>query len=157
MSVHGAVSMAMFLAQFTPVLDTCPFCGMRETLANMYLECTRLQPLFQLLLDILLHFWLHFSLHHLIYALPICGPTKLRDLLVNLLLALAKMANYKTRERRLADGVSCDCGAYFRSLSAHASRQSSSGQHPLSPLTPSRSSGRCLGFSARCPHQVPFI
>ncbi|CAM4590993.1 unnamed protein product [Lepidochelys kempii] len=42
-------------------------------------------------------------------------PHKVRDLLVNLLLALAKMAIYKTRERRLADGVSCDCGAVFRS------------------------------------------
>ncbi|KAG6936278.1 hypothetical protein G0U57_012918, partial [Chelydra serpentina] len=95
--------------------DTCPFCGMRETLAHIYLECARLQPLFWLLLDILLRFWLHFSPHLFIYALPIRGPTKSRDLLVNLLLALAKLAIYKTRVRRLADRGSCDCGAYFRS------------------------------------------
>ncbi|CAM5085277.1 unnamed protein product [Natator depressus] len=50
-----------------------------------------------------------------IYALPIHGLTKSRDLLVNLLLALAKTAICKTRERRLADGVSCDCGTIFRS------------------------------------------
>ncbi|CAM5112708.1 unnamed protein product, partial [Natator depressus] len=88
---------------------------MRETLAHVYLECARLQPLFQLLTNLLLRFWLHFSPHLFIYALPIRGLTKSRDLLVNLLLALAKTAIYKTRERRLADGVSCDCGAVFQS------------------------------------------
>ncbi|CAM4709434.1 unnamed protein product [Caretta caretta] len=108
--------MGTYLARFTPVTDTFPFCGVRETLAHVYLECAGLQPLFQLLTNLLLHFWLHFSLHLFIYALPIRGLTKSRDLLVNLLLALAKMAIYKTRERRLADGVSCDCGAIFRSL-----------------------------------------
>ncbi|CAM5127667.1 unnamed protein product [Eretmochelys imbricata] len=32
---------------------------------------------------------------------------------------LAKMAIYKARVRRLADGVSCDCGAYFQ-ISVHS-------------------------------------
>ncbi|CAM5093530.1 unnamed protein product [Natator depressus] len=113
--LHGAVSTGTYLAQFTPIPDTCPFCGVRETLAHVYLECARLQPLFHLLTNLLLRFWLHFSPHLFIYALPIRGLTKWRDLLVNLLLALAKTAIYKTRERRLADGVSCDCGAVFRS------------------------------------------
>ncbi|CAM4549132.1 unnamed protein product [Caretta caretta] len=113
--LHGALRTGVYLARFTPVPDTCPFCGVRETLAQDYLECTRLQPLFWLLTNILLHFWLHFSPHLLIYALTIHGPTKSQDLLVNLLLTLAKMAIYKTRERRSANGVSCDCGAYFRS------------------------------------------
>ncbi|KAG6925847.1 hypothetical protein G0U57_013271, partial [Chelydra serpentina] len=74
--LHGAVSTGVYLGRFTPIPDTCPFCGVRETLAHIYLECARLQPLFRLLLDILLRFWLHFSPHLLIYALPICGPTK---------------------------------------------------------------------------------
>ncbi|CAM4631281.1 unnamed protein product [Lepidochelys olivacea] len=113
--LHGAVSTGVYLARFTPIPDTCPFCGVRETLAHIYLECARLQPLFRLLTNLLLRFWLHFSPHLLIYALSVRGPTKSRDLLVNLLLALAKVAIYKTRVRRLADGVSCDCGAYFRS------------------------------------------
>ncbi|CAM5092002.1 unnamed protein product, partial [Eretmochelys imbricata] len=113
--LHGAVSTGTYLAQFNPIPDTCPFCGVRETLAYIYLECARLQPLFWLLTNLLLRFWLHFSPHLFIYALPICGLTKSWDLLVNLLLGLAKMAIYKTRERRLADGVSCDCGAVFRS------------------------------------------
>ncbi|CAM4577098.1 unnamed protein product [Lepidochelys kempii] len=113
--LHGAVSTGTYLVRFTPIPDTCPFCGVRETLAHVYLECARLQPLFQLLTNLLLHFWLHFSPHLFIYALPIRGLTKSRDLLVNLLLALAKTAIYKTRERRLANRVSCDCGAVFRS------------------------------------------
>ncbi|KAG6930474.1 hypothetical protein G0U57_003622, partial [Chelydra serpentina] len=57
--LHGAVSTGMYLARFIPIPDTCPFCGVRETLAHIYLECARLQPLFRLLLDILLRFWLH--------------------------------------------------------------------------------------------------
>ncbi|CAM5141798.1 unnamed protein product [Natator depressus] len=113
--LHEAVSTGTYLEGFTPVPDTCPFCGVRETLAHVYLECARLQPLFQLLTNLLLCFWLHFSPHLFIYALPIRGLTKSRDLLVNLLLALAKTAIYKTKERRLADGVSCDCGAFFQS------------------------------------------
>ncbi|CAM4453421.1 unnamed protein product [Lepidochelys kempii] len=113
--LHGAVSTGVFLTQFTPIPDTCPFCNVRETLAHVYLECARLQPLFRLLTNILLRFWLHFSPHLFIYTLPIRGPTKSRDLLVNLLLALAKTAIYKTREGRLAHEVSCDCRAFFRS------------------------------------------
>ncbi|CAM5139611.1 unnamed protein product [Eretmochelys imbricata] len=133
------MSMGVYLAWFTPVSDTCPFCGMRETLAHVYLECARLQPLFRLLLNIMLCFRLHFSPHLLIYALPICGPTKSRDLLVNLLLALAKMAIYKTRERKLADEVSCDCGAYFRSFICSCIRAEflcSCIRCPLAPLIP---------------------
>ncbi|CAM5163109.1 unnamed protein product [Eretmochelys imbricata] len=111
--LHGAVSMGVFLTRFTPIPDTCPFCNVRETLAHVYLECARLQLLFWLLTNILLRFWLHFSPHLFIYTLPIHGPTKSRDLLVNLLLALAKTAIYKTREGRLANEASCDCRAVF--------------------------------------------
>ncbi|CAM5082274.1 unnamed protein product [Eretmochelys imbricata] len=107
--------MGMFLTWFTPIPDTCPFCNVRETLAHVYLECARLQPLFRLLTNILLRFWLHFFPHLFIYTLPICGPTKSQDLLVNLLLALAKTPIYKTREGRLANEASCDCRAVFRS------------------------------------------
>ncbi|CAM5093565.1 unnamed protein product [Eretmochelys imbricata] len=113
--LHGAVSTGVFLMRFTPIPDTCPFCNVRETLAHVYLECSRLQPLFRVLMNILLCFWLHFSPHLFIYTLPIRGPTKSRDLLVNLLLALAKIAIYKTREGRLANEASCDCVAVFRS------------------------------------------
>ncbi|CAM4585660.1 unnamed protein product [Caretta caretta] len=113
--LHGAVSMGVFLTRFTSIPDTCPFCNVRETLAHVYLERARLQPLFRLLTNILLRFWLHFSPHLFIYTLPIRGPTKSRDLLVNLLLALAKTAIYKTRDGRLAHEASCDCRAFFRS------------------------------------------
>ncbi|CAM4600597.1 unnamed protein product [Caretta caretta] len=113
--LHGAVSMGMFLKRFTPIPDTFPFSNVRETLAHVYLECARQQPLFRLLTNILLCFWLHFSPHLFIYTLPIRGPTKSRDLLVNLFLALAKTAIYKTREGRLANEASCDCRAVFRS------------------------------------------
>ncbi|CAM4605007.1 unnamed protein product [Caretta caretta] len=117
--LHGAVSTGVFLTRFTSLPETCPFCNVRETLAHVYLECARLQPFFRLLTNILLRFWLHFSPHLFIYTLPIRGPTKSRDLLVNLLLALAKTAIYKTRERRLAHEASCDCEAVFR-LSVHS-------------------------------------
>ncbi|KAG6937252.1 hypothetical protein G0U57_010241, partial [Chelydra serpentina] len=112
--LHGAVSTGVYLAQFTPVPEACPFCGERETLAHAYLQCARLQPLFQLLQNLLLRFWLHFSPHLFIHAHPIRGPTKSRDHLVNLLLAMAKVAIRNTREERLAGGGACDCGAVFR-------------------------------------------
>ncbi|CAM5121400.1 unnamed protein product [Natator depressus] len=59
--LHGAVSTGVFLTWFTPIPDTCPFCNVRKTLAHVYLEYARLQPLFRLLTNILLCFWLHFS------------------------------------------------------------------------------------------------
>ncbi|CAM5151497.1 unnamed protein product [Natator depressus] len=113
--LHGAVGTGVFLTRFTPIPDTCPFCNVREILAHIYLECARLQPLFRLLTNILLRFWLHFSPHLFIYTLPIRGPTKSRDLLVSLLLALAKTAICKTRKGRLANEESCDCRVVFRS------------------------------------------
>ncbi|CAM5093680.1 unnamed protein product [Natator depressus] len=54
--LHGAVSTGTYLVQFNPIPDTCPFCGVRETLAHVYLECARLQPLFWLLTNLLLCF-----------------------------------------------------------------------------------------------------
>ncbi|KAG6939779.1 hypothetical protein G0U57_021761 [Chelydra serpentina] len=113
--LHGAVSTGVHLAWFTPIPEACPFCGVREDLAHAYLECARLQPLFRLLQNLLLRFWLHFSPHLFLFAHPVRGPTKSRDLLVNLLLALAKVSIYKTRRRMLDEGELCDCGAYFRS------------------------------------------
>ncbi|CAM5140782.1 unnamed protein product [Eretmochelys imbricata] len=149
--LHGAVSTGMYLARFTPVPDTCSFCGVRETLAHVYLECARLQPLFQLLTNILLRFWLHFSPHLLLYALRIRGPTKSRGLLVNLLLAWLKRPSIKPGRGGWQMETPVTVGPVSDPLSVHVSGQSSSGQHPLAPLMPLRSSGHCPGFSARCP------
>ncbi|CAM5175375.1 unnamed protein product [Eretmochelys imbricata] len=90
-----------------------PFCGVRENLTYAYLEYTRLQPLFQLLQNLLLRFWMHFFPHLFTFAHPVRGPMKSRDLLVNLLLALAKVAIYNIRRRMLDERVLCDYGAYF--------------------------------------------
>ncbi|CAM4676345.1 unnamed protein product [Lepidochelys kempii] len=149
--LHGAVTMGTYLARFNPIPETCPFCGVRETLAHVYLECARLQPLFQLLTNLSLRFWLHFSPHLFIYALPIRGLTKSRDHLVNLLLALAKMAIYKTRERRLEFPVTV--GPFSDPRSVHVSRRSSSGQRQPTPLMLLRSGGCCLGSLL----SVPFV
>ncbi|CAM4448908.1 unnamed protein product [Caretta caretta] len=108
--------MGLYLARFTSVPEACTFCGVRETLAHAYLQCTRLQLLFQLLQNLLLRFWLHFSPHLFIFAHPIRGPTKSRDHLVNFLLAMAKVAICNTREKRLAEVGPCDCGAVFHSF-----------------------------------------
>ncbi|KAG6933922.1 hypothetical protein G0U57_018056 [Chelydra serpentina] len=108
--LHGAVSTGVHLARFTPIPEACPFCGVREDLAHAYLECARLQPLFRLLRNLLLRFWLHFSPHLFLFAHPVRGPTKSRDLLVNLLLALAKVSIYKTRRRMLDEGSSVTVG-----------------------------------------------
>ncbi|CAM4527412.1 unnamed protein product [Caretta caretta] len=99
--LHGAMSTGMYPGQFTNSPDTCPFCSERKTLVQIYIECIRLQPLFQLLQNLLLMFWLHFSLQLLILAYPIHGPIKSWDLFVNLLLVLAKMAIHHTRRRKL--------------------------------------------------------
>ncbi|CAM5127748.1 unnamed protein product [Eretmochelys imbricata] len=130
---------------------------MRETLVHIYLECARLQPLFWLLLDILLCFLLYFSPHLLIYALPIHGPTKSRDLLVNLLLALAKMAIYKTRERRLAKGISCDCGAYFRSSVCSCIQAEFLWAASADSLDAFEEQWALSGVLCSCPYQVPFV
>ncbi|CAM5161964.1 unnamed protein product [Natator depressus] len=142
--LHVAMSTGMYLARFTPLPDAC---GVRETLAHVYLQCARLQPLFRLLQNLLLRFWLHFSLHLFTYAYPIRGPTKSQDYLINLLLAMAKVAIYNTRKRRLAGGwKGCNCGTCFHSFIRPRIRAASTGfldafeeQWALSGVSPSRS------------------
>lgn len=72
--LHGAMSTAVYLARFTSLPDTCPFCSIRENLVHIYMQRARLQPLFLLLQNLLLRFWLPFSPHLLIYASPILAP-----------------------------------------------------------------------------------
>lgn len=79
----------------------------------MFLECARLQPLDLLHQHLLLRSWLCFSLHSLILSRPIHSPTTARDLLVNLLLALAKLALYVTMKVALAGKVPGDRRAIF--------------------------------------------
>ncbi|CAM4645878.1 unnamed protein product [Lepidochelys kempii] len=101
--------------------DTSPICGKKETLGHIYVEYVRLQPFFQLLENLLLRFWLHFSPHLFIFAHLIHGPRMLRDLPINLLLALAKMATTKPGGESLVgqEKHSATLGPIFGPLSNH--------------------------------------
>ncbi|CAM5141330.1 unnamed protein product [Eretmochelys imbricata] len=149
--LHGAMSTGMYLVRFTSVPKTCPFRGVRETLAHAVPQCASPQSLIQLLQSLLFRVCLRFSLRLFIYAHLSLGPTKSQDHLVNLLLAMAKVAIRNTRERRLAVGGFATVEPVFVRLSVHVSGQSSSGQRLAALSTPSQSSGRCPGVSAGHP------
>ncbi|XP_072106644.1 EH domain-containing protein 2-like, partial [Mobula birostris] len=53
------------------VRSTCPFCGREESVDPAYMECERLQPLFEYLKGLLLRFWLYFCPALLIYGYPV--------------------------------------------------------------------------------------
>ncbi|MGH0115687.1 UNVERIFIED_CONTAM: hypothetical protein FKN15_038010 [Acipenser sinensis] len=114
--LHGALASGEILRHFTDSDAACPFCGLSESVAHIYFLCARLRPFFLLLKNLLLQFWLHFSPTLLIFGHPVHGSTKKRDLLVNLLLALARLAIYKTRKRKMIGEGLFDCGAMFRAL-----------------------------------------
>uniref|UniRef100_A0A7M4G1N4 BTB domain-containing protein n=1 Tax=Crocodylus porosus TaxID=8502 RepID=A0A7M4G1N4_CROPO len=116
-----------------------------------HLECARLLPLHHLLL---LRFWLHYSPHLFIYALPVCGPTKSRDLLVNLLLGPAKLAIYLTRREALDGRVPRDRRATFLAL-IHSHLQP---EHHWAASTGSLDSlGNALMFNNELMADVHFV
>ncbi|CAM5162510.1 unnamed protein product [Natator depressus] len=42
--LHGAVSTGVYLPWFIPIPNACPFCGMREILAHVYLQWSGCSP-----------------------------------------------------------------------------------------------------------------
>ncbi|CAM5144631.1 unnamed protein product [Natator depressus] len=148
--LHEDMNMGVYLVWFTISLDTCPFFCKRQILVHIYIECARLQPLFWLLQNLSLKFWLHFYPHLLIYARSTWGPSRLRDLLVNLLLVLMKVAIHHTRGGSWMGRCSATVGPISNPLLSRVSEQSSSRPCRLAPWMPSKSSGLSLGFSVQC-------
>jgi len=99
--LHGALSSGAMMRHFTNIPEECCFCGERETIFHMYLQCRNLQPIFLLIKNLLLRFWLHFSPTLFIIGHPVKEQSKSRDLLVNFILTCAKMAIYKTRKAKI--------------------------------------------------------
>nr|P14381.1 RecName: Full=Transposon TX1 uncharacterized 149 kDa protein; AltName: Full=ORF 2 [Xenopus laevis]AAA49976.1 ORF2 [Xenopus laevis] len=114
--LHGALSTGEYLARFTDSPAACPFCGKGESVFHAYFTCARLQPLLALLRKLYLQFWLHFSPHVYIFGRPVSRDNKEKDLLSNLLLALAKLVIHKSRKQCLEGGNPLPAEVLFRVL-----------------------------------------
>lgn len=124
---------------FTKSPDPCLCCVSSR---SIYIGWDRLQPLFQLFQNLL-----HCPLHLPIHTQPICGPTNLLNLLVNLLLVLAKIDIHHSRRRKL-DGESL---FPFPSTTTSPCRPALGSVH----WTSLRSSGCCRSSLLHIPHWIP--
>ena len=112
--MHAAVPHNCRIHWFTGS-EACLFCGLVESVDHVYVSCLRLHSLFVFLKNLLLMFCLHFSPTLLIYGhLVQRGEGRDGDLLVNLLLGLAKRAIYRSRQRAIEGDVHPDCLPLYR-------------------------------------------
>jgi len=112
--VHLAVPYNKRLIWFTDSQATCHFCNLVESVDHVYINCCRLHNLFCFLRNLLLKFWLHFSPTLLIYRHPVQrGVGKAEEILVNLLLDLAKYTIYRSRHRATEEVIRPDCLPLF--------------------------------------------
>ena len=112
--LHAAVQHNRKLYRLTGS-QVCPFCGLVESVDHVYVLCFRLHSLFVYLKNLLLMFCLHFSPTLLIYGhLVRRGVGRDGDLLVNLLLGLARRAINSSRQRAIDGDVRPDCLPLYR-------------------------------------------
>ena len=69
--LHKAVACNRYLSWFPHLSAACHFYGEEETVFHVYMECSRLQPLFENLKGLLLKFWIHFSPTLLFFGHPV--------------------------------------------------------------------------------------
>lgn len=93
--LHGAVAVNAFVSVINSnVVDKCVFCGLRETVFHCFMECTRLNSLFQVLNQLFLDFGEKFTLAAFILGAGYNQKHKVKWQLINFLVGEAKLAIY---------------------------------------------------------------
>ena len=107
--VHGAIATNRHIAHLDPGHGVgCGFCGQEETLAHLFLQCTRLEDLFRLLSFWLLGFGEVFSSDLFIFCPKYSVSRKDVHVLFNFIFAMSKLAIWLTRKNRFRGAGSVD-------------------------------------------------
>jgi len=83
--------------------ELCPFCGATETIFHIFIDCSRLAPLFTVLSRAIRGLGLTFTCCGFVYGFSIFHQRKYECLLANYLSSEAKLAIYMSRKRKIHD------------------------------------------------------
>lgn len=115
--LHGAVAVNAFVSVINPDTDDkCVFCGSRETIFHCYLECKRLQTLFNLLDLLCGKCGEKITPDVFIVGAGYNQKQKIKWQLLNFLFGQAKLAIYKTRKNRIENSGGQEITALFKAF-----------------------------------------
>jgi len=98
--LHGAIAVNAFISILNPeVSSECPFCFKRETVFHAFMECSRLNPLFDVLRSLFDAFNETFSKEIFVLGAKYVQKRRIDCQLVNFILGQAKLAIYSSRKK----------------------------------------------------------
>lgn len=99
--LHGAIAVNAFISILNPeVSSECPFCFKRETVFHAFMECSRLQPLFDVLRSLFKAFNEAFSKEIFVLGAKYVQKRQIDCQLMNFILGQAKLAIYSSRKNK---------------------------------------------------------
>ncbi len=115
--LHGAVAVNAFVSIINSnVDDKCVFCGSRETIFHCFLECVRLQVLFNLLDLLCGKYGEQFTPVGFILGAGYNQKQKVKWQLLNFLYGQAKLVIYKTRKNRMENRRGQEITSLFKAF-----------------------------------------
>ncbi|KAI7801458.1 pol-like protein [Triplophysa rosa] len=115
--LKGAVGVNSFVSNINPnTSDVCAFCGFRETIFHCFLECSRLEPLFNLLGQLFLGFGENFTPTAFILGACYKRNQRFKWQLINFMVGQAKMAMYISRKNKMNNSHGTDVLFLFKGL-----------------------------------------
>ena len=103
---HRIVAVNAFISLVNPnVSEKSPFCSQKETVFHCFMDCGRLDSLFQLLQRIFTMLAYTFSMERFILGYPYLQKKRLKCQLINFILGQAKMVIYLSRRNKLENSL----------------------------------------------------
>lgn len=115
--IHGAVAVNAFVSVLNPEVDSgCPFCSTRETIFHVFMNCCRLQPLFEVVSDVFMRCNETFSLETFILGYKYVRKKSVVCQLLNFVLGQAKLAIFLSRKKKIEQNLNQNMVALFSNL-----------------------------------------
>ena len=112
--LHGIVAVNVLVSVINPnVSEKCPFCSQRETVSHCFIDCGRLDSLFQLLQRMFRMLRDTFSMEMFILSSTYSQKRRLKGQLINFILGQVKMAIYLSRRNKLENSLDVDAPTLF--------------------------------------------
>lgn len=113
--IHGAVAVNAFVSVLNPEVDS-GFCSTRETIFHVFMNCCRLQPLFEVVSDVFTRCNETFSLETFILGYKYVRKKSVVCQLLNFVLGQAKLAIYLSRKKKIEQNLNQNMVALFSNL-----------------------------------------
>ncbi len=115
--MFGAIATNRHVAHLNPAVGTeCLFCGLDETVNHLFLDCFRLEGMFNFLTQVFIKFGENFS-HQIFISGPIyLFQERRKKCLLNFLLGSAKLSIWKTRKNKMLGIGSIDAEMVLKGM-----------------------------------------